>query len=251
MSLSQLLQKERKETNITLLKIQGETLEVNKNFDFQNKVISVLIHDLRSPLFFIQRVAKNLQDEGQQMNKEQLQSILNSLHESTSNVTLFITDILYWMHLNQGSVFTKAIPFVDFFQRHCELYMGIVREKNLKVRILCNNAFTIYSDPNYLGIIIRNLFDNATKHTDTGEIAIDAYVTEDSQIIVVSDTGNGMSLERAYELEKGIITRKASGNTQIGFRIVYDLVKKMDGKINVSSNSGGTKITIRLPVFHP
>ena len=46
-----------------------------------------------------------------------------------------------------------------------------------------------------------------------------------------------------------MITKKTSESTQIGYRIVYDLVQKMKGNIHIESAEGkGSKITVQIPV---
>jgi signal transduction histidine kinase len=50
-------------------------------------------------------------------------------------------------------------------------------------------------------------------------------------------------------LENGVITKKTTESTQIGYRIVYDLMQKMKGSIHIKSSEGkGTIITLQLPL---
>ena len=105
------------------------------------------------------------------------------------------------------------------------------------------------TDISLLLIVLRNLLDNAIKHTTKGSIAVSGYATERHQFVTISDTGYGINAEKIIELENGVITKKTSESTQIGYRIVYDLVQKMKGNIHIESTEGkGTKITIQLPV---
>ncbi|NDA63264.1 MAG: ATP-binding protein [Chitinophagia bacterium] len=49
-------------------------------------------------------------------------------------------------------------------------------------------------------------------------------------------------------MESGIITKKTTESTQIGYRIVYDLMQKLKGSIHIKSNvEKGTQITLHLP----
>jgi PAS domain S-box-containing protein len=68
--------------------------------------------------------------------------------------------------------------------------------------------------------------------------------------IIVEDTGVGMS----KEVQKMIFTpffttKKASGGTGLGMSVVYEIVKKFDGDIKLTSDVGvGTRFEIILPV---
>ena len=111
-----------------------------------------------------------------------------------------------------------------------------------------SDDFLIETDKNIFGVLIRNLIDNAIKYTETGNITISAALENGEYIICISDTGPGMPHEKAFELENGVIIRRTSSTTQIGFKLVYDLVKKMNGKIRVNSTKRGTKVYVYLPV---
>ena len=108
---------------------------------------------------------------------------------------------------------------------------------------------SITADFSLLSIVLRNLLDNAIKNTRQGKISISAKKDDRLQYITISDTGTGISADKIIELENGVITKKTTESTQIGYRIVYDLMQKMKGSIHIKSSEGnGTSITLQLPL---
>lgn len=109
--------------------------------------------------------------------------------------------------------------------------------------------------------ILNNLLSNAFKYTKPGD-SIDFEVTEfaDTQSrypnfrFVVRDTGAGMSKEFLtrlfvpFEREVRFGAANVAG-TGLGMPIVHDLVRQMEGRIEVESALGkGTTVTVTLPL---
>ncbi|HEV7462983.1 MAG TPA: response regulator, partial [Methyloceanibacter sp.] len=103
-------------------------------------------------------------------------------------------------------------------------------------------------DPLRLGQILINFCNNAVKFTETGEVAVEVRVLEDSadcQLVEfsVSDTGIGMTetqierLFQAFEQADASTTRKYGG-TGLGLAISKQLTELMGGHVSVKSVPG-------------
>ena len=103
-------------------------------------------------------------------------------------------------------------------------------------------------DPLRLGQILINFCNNAVKFTETGEVAVQVRVLEDSadsQLVEfsVSDTGIGMTeaqierLFQAFEQADASTTRKYGG-TGLGLAISKQLTELMGGQVSVESEPG-------------
>ena len=103
-------------------------------------------------------------------------------------------------------------------------------------------------DPLRLGQILINFCNNAVKFTESGEVAVQVRVLEDSadcQLVefAVSDTGIGMTqaqierLFQAFEQADASTTRKYGG-TGLGLAISKQLTELMGGQVSVKSETG-------------
>lgn len=247
--LQTLVDRRTEELRYSLLKLEASETELTSSLEFRQRVISILVHDLKSPMVYINRITKNLHNQCADLSTAEIQNLTDELWGATSSMTAFITDMLSWMTANQKhfNPSMQVFEFNSFLRSNCRLYFDIAEKKNVKVELRCPDSFFLVTDPSLFLIVIRNLLDNAIKNTVYGSVTIDANSDSTMQRIVIQDTGVGMSMEKIVEIENGIITGSSTESTQIGFRIIHDLLKNLSGSIKIESNSSGTKMVISLP----
>jgi signal transduction histidine kinase len=103
--------------------------------------------------------------------------------------------------------------------------------------------------------VFLNLFNNALEAMEgkpSGNIGISARTLgNDAEMveIKVSDTGCGIPRENLRKIFDFLFTTKLQG-TGVGLSVVYNMIKKHNGNIDVESEVGkGTIFTVRLPVW--
>jgi DNA-binding response OmpR family regulator/anti-sigma regulatory factor (Ser/Thr protein kinase) len=130
-------------------------------------------------------------------------------------------------------------------------YEKLAQSKKIKYSLVSDlEGKTLYTDGQYLEIILNNLLSNAFKYTESGDITVKATQSENNLMLEVSDTGTGIPLgkqgrifERFYQVDNEHI---GSG---IGLSLVQRLVELHHGQIRLSSEEGkGTTFTILLPL---
>ncbi|MFC1717811.1 sensor histidine kinase, partial [Candidatus Poribacteria bacterium] len=123
--------------------------------------------------------------------------------------------------------------------------------------------------PNELNQAFMNLFRNAIQafpssagRTDSehgeainqrGTITVTTYTDGGQVYIKISDTGEGIPPEaRSRVFDPGFTTRGGGVGKGLGLSIVYNIIQKHHGTIEVDSEVGaGTAITIALPIEQP
>jgi len=99
--------------------------------------------------------------------------------------------------------------------------------------------------------IVSNLIQNALDATpDDGRVRVEAMREGAEVVIRVADNGQGMSAETIDKIFTPFFTTKEPGRGMgMGLTIVYRLVKKAGGHIDVQSEPGqGSTFTVRVPV---
>lgn len=108
----------------------------------------------------------------------------------------------------------------------------------------------IRCNPGHLNQVFMNLFVNAAQAIAVrGEITIETRATPEQVVIIVSDTGSGISPDILPQIFNPFFTTKPVGQgTGLGLSISYNIIRKHNGTIEAQSEMGrGTTFIIRLP----
>jgi PAS domain S-box-containing protein len=102
-----------------------------------------------------------------------------------------------------------------------------------------------------LNQVFMNLLVNAAHAIEKhGEITVKTELMDGDIVVSVSDTGSGIPEDKINRIFEPFFTTKEVGKgTGLGLSIAYDIVKKHNGKIQVTSEVGkGSTFTIKIPV---
>ncbi|WP_161957077.1 sensor histidine kinase [Aestuariivirga litoralis] len=133
------------------------------------------------------------------------------------------------------------------------------RDKHISVEHRVDDDLPpLAADPLRLKQILINLLGNAVKFTpENGHVRITAAATAASAVIVVEDTGIGMTpaeVETALrpfgQVDSGF--NKRHEGTGLGLPIAFALARLHGGDLRIQSEKGqGTRISVRLPLALP
>ncbi len=130
---------------------------------------------------------------------------------------------------------------------HSELKYGI----NVTRKYATLPVVPIYVDE--LNQVWTNLIHNAVQALGgEGEIIIETRLDGDDVTISVEDNGPGIPPEVLPKIFEPFFTTKAKGEgTGLGLGIVKQIVEKHGGRIDVESQPGKTRFTVRIPQVGP
>tara|TARA_Y100000310_G_scaffold236388_1_gene239549 strand:- start:516 stop:2222 length:1707 start_codon:yes stop_codon:yes gene_type:complete len=115
---------------------------------------------------------------------------------------------------------------------------------------LADNLPLIQGDVSNLRTALTNLvFNSVDAMPNGGTLSLSTIALGDQVAMSVSDTGTGMTEEIRRRALEPFFTTKAESGTGLGLAMVYGIVQRHEGRIDIHSGLGrGTTITIRLPV---
>ncbi len=217
----------------------------------REKLISLVIHDLRSPLRFLTMLAGDLHDNQANFSAAELKERSYWVKKGAQDIYHFSEDFLLWVTSQKDNFkIAKNLFFVrPLLQEIYDFYLEQVMQKGNTINYEAPEDLQLYSDPHLLITIIRNLTDNANKYTGQGTITISARQEGCWLVIVVADTGKGMNPQQvAAFLGEGSLDNVRSGS-QLGHKFIFDLTKRLDGVLSVKSvENTGTAVCVRIPI---
>ncbi|MEN8141445.1 MAG: ATP-binding protein [Thermodesulfobacteriota bacterium] len=127
-------------------------------------------------------------------------------------------------------------------------------QKNIKlIKSYAPDLPKIWGVEDQLKQVVLNLFNNATQAMGSagGTLSISTMVVGNMVQLAIADTGKGIKQEHQDSIFQPFFSTKAEvEGTGLGLAVIYGIIKRHNGKIDVVSREGrGTTMTIRLPAY--
>lgn len=235
----------------TVNKLQESEKALLQTSKVREKLISLVIHDLRSPLRFLTMLAGNLHDNLANFSAEEIKERTYWVKKGANDINNFSEDFLLWVtsQKNNFSITRRLFAVRPILQEIYDFFLEQVQQKGNSIDYEAAEDLKIYSDPHILLTVIRNLVDNANKYTDKGKIMLSAYKEQPYIIIVVTDTGKGMSPQQIERFLQNESLDDVKTGSQLGHKFIFDLTKRMQGTVSVDSRENkGTTIKLKFPI---
>jgi two-component system OmpR family sensor kinase len=115
-----------------------------------------------------------------------------------------------------------------------------------------SEAIPVEGDDHALGRVLRNLLDNAVRHSPDGsEVRVSARSDAGRVVVDVSDDGPGFDVDfvpRALErFSQADSSRSRQGGAGLGLAIAQTLISAHGGRVDVFPGPGG-RVTFDLPL---
>ncbi len=230
-----------------------EILEVRR----QDGFIDSVTHELKSPLASIQLLLETMaRPELPEAKREELRLMMM---EDVERLTSFIDDVLQTSVLASGKDPTYATTELRLRPLVEEIAGALLRRYKRRpeaLRVDVPEGLRVVTDRAALGIVIKNLMDNALKYG--GDTPVDVRARTDAKgrlVLEVEDRGIGLTKEqtkrvfqRFYRVEReSVRSRKGTG---LGLFVVGAIVRSLGGKVRAQSEGvgKGSTFTVALPI---
>ena len=220
----------------------------------KSSFLANMSHEIRTPMNGIIGMAHLvLKTDLDSKQKNYIEKINNS----ANTLLNIINDILDISKIEAGKLELYKTDFNLF--KTIDSVLNLVElkahSKNLDITVEYdpNLGKEFYGDSLRINQILTNLFSNAVKFTDKGEIGLIVTYLEPNRVrFEVKDTGIGLMEEQKNKLFQSFsqadnTTTKKYGGTGLGLAISKQLVKMMNGDISVESRFGeGSKFVFEI-----
>jgi signal transduction histidine kinase len=211
------------------------------------RFMSNMSHELRTPLNAIIGTTHLLAQDYEALQDSDHFKVLKN---SSEHVLQLVNAVLDFSKLDEGKLEFVYEPFdlVHTLQDTVDSFATDVRQKNIQLLVHIDSlpeGKRVIGDQMRLKQIFLNLLSNAVKFTDSGAVTLEARIekaTESGANIsfAITDTGIGIPPEKinlifdSFTQVDAETTRKYGGSG-LGLSICRELVKKMGGELQVTS----------------
>ncbi|QDK37350.1 ATP-binding protein [Bdellovibrio sp. NC01] len=219
----------------------------------KNNFVSLISHDLKTPIAKIQAIVDRLMTQHQEA---ELNTDLRSLRTYSDELNRYIQSILKVLRVESRDfkVNVDVADINEVIEEALQTLRPLAREKDIQVHTALEPMFSLEFDSTLIKEVIINLVENAIKYTPrSGSIEVISHENDDYVHVVVKDTGEGIKPE---DMDKvwGKFTRgsdqdlKTKG-TGLGLYLVKYFIELHGGKVTMESKVGvGTTVTFTLPL---
>jgi len=231
--------------------------ELKKSERLKTEFMNIAAHELKSPVTPIKGYLDLIISDKD--TSEKIKGWAKISLRNAERLLRIVTDILDVSRLDTDTMRfdMEKISTVGILDEIAEDMKPVIEGKNLKFFTnIPRDLPDMMGDKHRLSQVLKNLLVNAIKFTDNGSISVEAERKDDHNLIVVKDTGIGISKDelkkifnKFYQAYTGD-DRKNEG-TGLGLYICKEIVRKHNGEIWGESQLGkGSQFYVKLPYIH-
>ncbi len=220
--------------------------------ELKNNFVSMMSHDLKTPIAKIQAIADRLLA---QANNPIIEEDLRSLRRTSDDLHKYIQSILRVtkieardLQINRG-----VVDLNEIVENVVQRLSPLAKQKKQNITLELEPLFSIEADAVLVQEVIQNLLDNAIQYSkENTEIKISSFERNDYVFLYVTDQGPGIDDSEQKEIFNKFTRGKGSTQLQgtgLGLYFVKYFVELHGGQIFLKSEKNvGTEIGFSLPV---
>lgn len=237
------------------VKMQSELEEINAS---KTRILSVIGHDLRSPLSVINAIGKMMTEDRDQFTEDEMGEMMQAITDSSQKAMTLLADLVAWCQ-NQTKKTThqpQEVDMAEVLEASSAFHKENIARKDISVHCHLMPSLKVYADKEMIKTVVRNLLSNAIKFSPGGSaVSISAGKDENAVYISIADEGCGIKEPLRNHILKGINTTSMHGTEGekgigLGLSLCKDFIEKNNGVMTVHNNkTGGATFSFSLPLW--
>lgn len=210
-------------------------------------------HELKTPAASIQAAAETLRQVALD-DPEAVPRFAAQLEGEAIRLSRIVADLLDLSRLESGSALDDVVSLRAVTREELHRFEEAAREAKVTIEVETAGERQIRGSQRDLALLVRNLVDNAIRHShEGGVIRVEIACDDDAVILRVRDSGIGIPskdipriFERFYRVDRA--RSRETGGTGLGLAIARHVVENHGGTIDVESELGrGTTFSVTFP----
>jgi signal transduction histidine kinase/CHASE2 domain-containing sensor protein len=241
-----------------VLGIVASLSDVTRQYELQqtkNDVISLVSHEMRTPLTAIQGMTELLAAyDVEPVRRREMNLAIN---DEVKRLTRMITGYLDITRLESGATAMRLSPVraESLLERILILLEPVAAQRQIRLKgNFPADLPPFLADADLLSRAVENLVSNAIKYSpDSTEVTLSARAEDEYIALEVADHGYGIppaDLERVFEKFYRVPRVEDAGvpGTGLGLALVREIAELHHGSVSVRSEVGqGSAFTLRIP----
>lgn len=222
----------------------------------RRELVAWVSHDLRTPLAGIRAMAEALDDEVV-TDRATVERYHRSLLDETDRLARLVDDLFELSRIQSDAVdvVRQPVSLVDVVSDALDATEPVARAKDITLAVRLEEApARVLASPREVARVVRNLLDNAVRHTPSGgRIVVEVVEEGDHAVVAVADECGGIAateiddvFDVAYrgDAARSPVSDRGGG---LGLAIARGLVEAHAGDITVCNEGAGCRFTVRIP----
>ncbi len=209
-------------------------------------------HDLRTPLAALRAALEALEDD----LAPDAGQYYAAMHHDIEALTGLVEDLFLLARIEAGLLDFARVPvdLAELADEAVEALLPLAHRSRVTLRLVTAGSVFTSGGPAELSRAIRNLIDNAVRHSPADMEVIVEVVDPSSPLVRVIDRGPGFpsairdAVEAALEVVPSDI-RRGVGGAGLGLVIASRLADAHGGRIEIDPGPGG-RVTLMVPPLH-
>lgn len=237
----------------------GELKQKNEELErtdiIKTRLISIISHDLVTPLKFLHLAGKSLIEKKSELPEAIQRETITEIMNTSKELELLSTNILNWIkYRNEDRRLVKeSFHLQQLVQQLFSLFNSMAKQKGIRLIDQVDEHLLLYQFIEPVRIVLYNLILNAINFSSEGHIVVSSEPAAEGISLIVEDTGVGMTQEQINNImadhfiisSANVDRRKGNG---LGYLIIKDLLKIIRGSLFIQSEKNkGTRVQVLLP----
>ncbi|XOB65756.1 sensor histidine kinase [Deferribacteres bacterium DY0037] len=213
-----------------------------ENLVKMGRLSATVAHELKNPLVAIGGFTKRME---QTAVNPQTKNYIKIVQLEVHRLERIVGDILMYsqrvdLEISEFSLSSLVSEVIDFVR-------GCLCFSIIEVTVRVNPELKVHADRDKLRQVLMNLISNSVQEmTEGGELTVEASESERHVTLSVTDTGEGIPVDKREKIFEPFYTLKKTG-TGLGLPLCKKIMAAHGGDIVVGGSGTGAVFTLILP----
>jgi signal transduction histidine kinase len=239
--------------------IKEQYRKLEKKDAVQTRLISIINHDIITPLKFLSATGSMLLEKKGVINETIHDETLREMTQTSKGLQLLASDILNWIkYHNEGTKLKKeSFALRQLIDTVFQLLGPIAAQHNVQLLNQVDDSLTVFQYYEPSKVLVYNLVMNAINFSSDAPVTISARPEGNEVLVTITDRGTGMPQEQAESLifeRTGYNITSTSAHTKgkgfgLGYLIIRDILKLTGIRASIQSQPAeGTTVMLHMGI---